>query len=85
MFTFEVIADFGAYRDLQRHRILTQERQLLTCNHGYYTPKELEMSGLEKEYRTAMEAAEAAFTLFQKSFLKKPSTLCRWPTISVGI
>jgi thymidylate synthase ThyX len=61
VFTFEVVADFGAYRDLQRHRILTQERQLLTCNLGYYTPKELVESGIEKEYRTAMEAAKAAF------------------------
>jgi thymidylate synthase ThyX len=61
VFTFEVIADFGAYRDLQRHRTLTQDRQLLTCNLGYYTPQELIESGVEKEYRTAMEAARAAF------------------------
>ena len=61
VFTFEVIADFGAYRDLQRHRVLTQERQLLTCDYGFYIPKELAESGLEKEYRTAMEAAKTAF------------------------
>lgn len=61
VFTFEIVADFGAYRDLQRHRMLTQERQLLTCNHGCFVPKELEMSGLEKEYLSAMEAAHAAY------------------------
>ncbi len=61
VFTFEIITDFGAYRDLQRHRTLTQERQLLTCNLGYYVPKELSESGVEKEYRTAMEAAKVAF------------------------
>src|SRR5262249_2489543 len=27
--TFEIIADFGVFRDLQRHRMLTQERQML--------------------------------------------------------
>ncbi len=62
-FTFEVVADFGAYRDLQRHRVLTQERQLLTCNYGYFTPKELVESGLEKEYHAAMEGAKAAFDI----------------------
>ena len=46
-FTFEIMADFGAYRDLHRHRILTQERQLLTCNYGYYIPQELEESATE--------------------------------------
>lgn len=28
--TFDLIGDFGIYRDLQRHRMLTQQRQLLT-------------------------------------------------------
>ena len=46
-FTFEMLADFGIYRDLQRHRMLTQERQLLTCNFGYYTPDEI--AGTEME------------------------------------
>jgi len=40
-FTFEILADFGVYRDLHRHRILTQERQLLSCDHGYYIPPEI--------------------------------------------
>ena len=61
VFTFEIVTDFGAYRDLQRHRMITQERQLLTCSHGYCTPHEIIESGLEKEYRAAMEAAKAAY------------------------
>ncbi len=40
-FTFEFISDFGIYRDLHRHRTLTQERQLLTCHYGYFIPPEL--------------------------------------------
>jgi len=59
-FTFEFIADFGVYRDLQRHRLLTQDRQLLTCNHGYFIPEELLGTDLEKEYRSAMDAARTA-------------------------
>lgn len=60
-YTFEIVTDFGAYRDLQRHRMITQDRQLLTCSYGYYTPTEIVESGLEKEYRAAMEAASAAY------------------------
>ena len=40
-FTFEILADFGVYRDLHRHRILTQERQLLSCHCDYYIPAEI--------------------------------------------
>ena len=61
LFTFEIVTDFGAYRDLQRHRMITQDRQRLTCSHGYCTPKELIESGLEGEYRAAMEAAKSAY------------------------
>jgi thymidylate synthase ThyX len=60
-FTFEVIADFGAYRDLQRHRILTQERQLLTCDYGFYTPHEIINTEIEGEYHEAMVKAKEVF------------------------
>jgi len=60
-FTFEIIADFGIYRDLQRHRILTQDRQLLTCNLGYFVPKEIMGTDMEKEYRDAMEMAKGVY------------------------
>lgn len=60
-FTFEVIADFGIYRDLQRHRILTQERQLLTCNLGYFIPIEIQGTEMEKEYISAMDMAKKAY------------------------
>lgn len=56
--TFEVVADYGIYRDLQRHRICTQERQLLTCNHGYFIPEELLGTDMEKPYREALEMAK---------------------------
>lgn len=60
-FTFEILADFGVYRDLQRHRILSQERQLLTCNYGYYIPPEIRGTELEHEYCAAMEKAKEAY------------------------
>lgn len=63
IFTFEIIADFGIYRDLQRHRILTQERQLLNCNYGYYIPVEVLGTEMAKEYEKAMKEAKKAYDI----------------------
>ncbi len=60
-FTFEIVADFGIYRDLHRHRMLTQDRQLLTCNFGYFTPHEIVGTELEKPYRDAMDEAKKIY------------------------
>jgi thymidylate synthase ThyX len=62
-FTFEILADFGVYRDLHRHRILTQERQQLTCNFGYYVPPEILGTEMEKDYVEAMDAAKKAYDI----------------------
>jgi thymidylate synthase ThyX len=63
-YTFDLLADLGAYRDLQRHRMLTQERQHYTVRHGYVTPPELETAGLAGPYRAALErAAETVETI----------------------
>lgn len=40
-YTFEILSDYGAFRDLQRHRMLTIQWQNLTVKHGYSIPKEL--------------------------------------------
>jgi thymidylate synthase ThyX len=58
-YTFDLLADLGAYRDLQRHRLLTQERQRYTVRHGYVTPPELEAAGLAAPYQAALEQAAA--------------------------
>lgn len=60
-FTFEIVADFGVYRDLHRHRMLTQERQLLSCDYGFYVPKEIIGTPLEDDYLEAMHRAKEAY------------------------
>ncbi|MDQ6691825.1 MAG: FAD-dependent thymidylate synthase [Candidatus Dormibacteraeota bacterium] len=62
-YTFEVVANFAAYRDLQRHRMLTQDRQLLGASLGYDVPSRLVEMGLDQRYRAAMDAAGAAWRL----------------------
>jgi thymidylate synthase ThyX len=61
LFTFEIVADFGIYRDLHRHRMLTQERQLLSCDFGYFIPHEIIDTEMEKLYREAMEEAKKVY------------------------
>ncbi len=68
VFTFEIVSDFGAYRDLQRHRMLTQERQLLNCDLGYYVPEEILGTEMEKQYRNAIEVAKKAYDRISKKF-----------------
>lgn len=65
-FTFEFVADFGVYRDLQRHRLVSQERQLLTCNYGYFVPPEILNTPMEKEYVETMEKAKKAYDIIAK-------------------
>lgn len=60
-FTFELLTDFGIYRDLHRHRLLTQERQLLSCDYGYFTPDEIKGMDIEGEYHSAMQKAKETY------------------------
>ena len=62
-FTFEIISDFGVYRDLHRHRILTQERQYLCCDYGFHIPTELQDTPYEEEYCKAMQQAKSIYDL----------------------
>lgn len=62
-YSFEIVSDFGAFRDMHRHRMLTQERQLLTCDLGYFIPEEILGTALEESYRQAMDKAKEAYDL----------------------
>ena len=61
-YTFCVTGNFGMYRDLHRHRILTQERQLLTTKHGFDMPPELAEAGFEAQVKEAVSAADALYS-----------------------
>jgi thymidylate synthase ThyX len=55
--TFELMLDYGAYRDLQRHRLLSPATQRLTCHLGFDTPPELVDLGYADPYQEALLAA----------------------------
>ena len=56
------------YRDLHRHRMLTQERQPLSTRYGYDTPYEIEDEGLGNQYHEAMARAADAFEKIFKDY-----------------
>jgi len=62
-FTFEMVTDFGAYRDLHRHRMLTQERQFLSCDYGFYTPPEIQDTPYQQDYTQVLHQAKEAYDL----------------------
>ena len=65
-YTFDLLADIGAYRDLQRHRMITQEKQDYSVAHGYVVPSELIKAGLAESYKKALEyAAEIYGNIFK--------------------
>ena len=58
-YTFEITADYGAFRDLQRHRMLTIDWQPLTTRHGVAGPAALDDIGnLSAEWRRVMDESE---------------------------
>lgn len=54
-YRFEVLSDYGAFRDLQRHRLLTVEWQNLTPQHGYTMPASVVEAGGAERYEATME------------------------------
>jgi thymidylate synthase ThyX len=60
-YTFEITCDFGAYRDIQRHRMTTQTQQLLTCDLGFAIATDASEAGVEGKMAEALEAAAPAW------------------------
>ncbi len=78
------MGDFGIYRDLHRHRMLTQERQLLSTRYGYWTPTEILDTPMEKPYREAMEQAQETYELLAADFPEEAQYVVLWPIMCVG-
>jgi thymidylate synthase ThyX len=60
-YRFDVLTDYGAFRDLQRHRMLTIDWQPLTTRHGFAEPDALREAGVDGEWRRTIEASAELF------------------------
>jgi thymidylate synthase ThyX len=58
---FEIVMDIGSYRDLHRHRMMTQERQSFSTFHGYGVAAEIRQSGLASRFEEALNRADGLF------------------------
>jgi thymidylate synthase ThyX len=58
-YRFDVLADYGAFRDLQRHRLLTLEWQPLSARHGFTEPAAIEEAGALADWRSVMTQSAA--------------------------
>ncbi len=67
-YTFDILMDYGAFRDIQRHRMVTQTNQAVTVLHGYSVPEEVVEAGLKDTYEECMKKAEKAFDTLKKEF-----------------
>jgi thymidylate synthase ThyX len=60
-YRFEIVADYGAFRDLQRHRMLTVQWQSLTPDLGAGVPEQVDLAGAGDAYRRALDVSRGEF------------------------
>ncbi len=65
---FDILGNFGIYRDLHRQRMLTQQRQNYTTDHGFDMPLEFKENGLDKEFEQIMAKMKQAHDKVVKTF-----------------
>ena len=67
-YRFDVISDYGAFRDLQRHRLLSVEWQDLTPAHGYTMPASVVEAGAAGQYAATMERSAGLWEALAERF-----------------
>jgi thymidylate synthase ThyX len=77
-YRFEVVADYGAFRDLQRHRMLTIQWQSLTPDLGAGIPEQVELAGCGDDYRLALDLSRREYSRLSDAGLRTaaPYALC---------
>ena len=60
-YRFEIVSDYGGFRDLQRHRMLTCQWQRLGPDLGAGIPDEVRQAGVGDEYERALELSRVEF------------------------
>jgi thymidylate synthase ThyX len=77
-YRFEIISDYGAFRDLQRHRMLTCQWQRLGPNLGAGVPEEVREAGAGDEFERALEVSRTEYERLEGAGLADaaPYALC---------
>jgi thymidylate synthase ThyX len=77
-YRFEIVSDYGGFRDLQRHRMLTCQWQRLSPDLGAGVPDEVRAAGVGDAYDEALELSRAEFERLDAAGLTEqaPYALC---------
>lgn len=77
-YRFEIVSDYGGFRDLQRHRMLTCQWQRLTPDLGAEIPEEVVESGAGADYQRALEISRGEYERLAATGLAEaaPYALC---------
>lgn len=67
-YRFDVVSDYGAFRDLQRHRLMTVEWQELGPLHGYTRPTSIDEAGLTDRFDDAMGTSAELWSALAERF-----------------
>jgi thymidylate synthase ThyX len=65
-YRFDLLTDYGAFRDLQRHRMLTLEWQPLSPDHGFTVAEAVEEVGALAEWKTVMERCAETYDAIRR-------------------
>jgi thymidylate synthase ThyX len=70
-YRFELVTDYGAFRDLQRHRMLTIEWQRLGIGLGFDMPELVAEAGLGERYTDSIERAEDLYRTLAPDYVEQ--------------
>lgn len=70
-YTFEIVSDYGVFRDLQRHRMLTLQWQPLSASLGWVVPDEIANTPRFDAWRNVVQRAEETYAALRASDLKE--------------
>jgi thymidylate synthase ThyX len=66
-YRFDILCDYGIFRDLQRHRLLTIDWQRLSPSHGYITPESIDDIGAAGVWAEAMERTASLHGMLEET------------------
>lgn len=72
-YRFDICSDYGAFRDLQRHRMMTIDWQSLTPDHGYNRPESIDEAGLTAQFDESIERSAELHNALVEQF---PAQAC---------
>ncbi len=72
-YRFDVLSDYGAFRDLQRHRMLTIEWQPLSTRHGYVRPAAVDAAGVDESFDAVMARSARLYEAVSAEFSDQAS------------